>query len=59
VFFAKQDYGPMIELNKIKDLFQEISYLDCKANNTRKNLDDEIMRLENKIDKLYANFIEK
>lgn len=52
MFFAKQDYGPMIELNKIKDLFQEISYLDCIANNTRKNLDDEIMRLENKIDKL-------
>lgn len=42
----------MIELNKIKDLFQEISYLDCLANNTKINFDDEIIRLENKIDKL-------
>lgn len=42
----------MIELNKIKDLFQEISYLDCIASNTRINLDDKIIRIENKIDKL-------
>ena len=49
----------MIELNKIKDLFQEISYLDCKANNTKKDFDYEIMIIEKKIDKLQAQFIEE
>ena len=59
VFFAKQDYGPIHDLVEIKDLYQQIAYLNAYQLNTGESRWSSIFGLEDRIEKRKSRLVRR